>query len=106
MQWDDPHFSDSIVVGARYGGAIGTDIKLSICYTYAFVALTRDDTKMVEYKGHDSTKSTISIYSSSGGLIRRMNVRTEFYTLEDGAHAYCSGTKGQFEALGGLMKSG
>lgn len=57
MQWENIHIEDYIVVSAPYGGAI---------------AITRDDTKLREYKGLDFRQTSIKIYSGSGNLLRKI----------------------------------
>ena len=72
----DLELENYVVAGAPYGGIIGMDAALSnFINTYLpFLALYRDEDKLHTYRGNQSSKTSIDLYSCSGKLIRQINV--------------------------------
>ena len=64
-----------IVAGAPYAGAIGMVLAVVSAPTNTIEALYRDESKLQAWRTTQSTKTGIDIYSCSGKLIRRINVR-------------------------------
>ena len=70
----DLELENYIATGAPYSGAVGTHFyACTPCSADAIVALYRDEHKIHAYRGTETAKSPINIYSCAGKLIRQIS---------------------------------
>lgn len=73
----DLELENYLLTGAPYSGAIGILVHREQCtFSDGALALYRDEGKLHGYRGTQSAKSGIDIYSCSGKIIRHINVGT------------------------------
>ena len=71
MQWSVVSVSDFIMSGARRGGPLGKDpcwMRWGFLH-YFYQAIRRNESAIVQYGQHTSSKPQVQVFSSSGALL-------------------------------------